>query len=50
MEEIKSQLQYIMDLLDEDFKFTKTNIDGKIIYYIFDDDGIPIVDLGIYTE
>lgn len=48
MEEIKSQLQYIMDLLDDDFRFTKTEIDGKIIYVILDEEGIPIADIGVY--
>lgn len=49
MEEIKSQLQYIMDLLDEDFRFTRTEIDGKIIYVILDEEGIPIADVGIHV-
>lgn len=48
MEEIKSQLQYIMDLLDEDFRFTRTEIDGKIIYVIFNEQDIPIADVGIH--
>jgi len=48
MEEIKSQLQYITDLLDDNFRFTKTEIDGKIIYVILDEEGIPIADVGIY--
>lgn len=49
MEEIKSQLQYIVDLLDDDFRFTKTEIDGKTIYVILDEEGIPIADIGIYV-
>lgn len=49
MEEIKRQLQYIMDLLDEDFRFTRTEIDGKIIYVILDEEGIPIADVGIHV-
>lgn len=48
MEEIKGQLQYIMDLLDEGFRFTRTEIDGKIIYVILDEEDIPIADVGIY--
>lgn len=48
MEEIKRQLQYIVDLLDDDFRFTKTEIDGKIIYVIFNEQDIPIADVGIY--
>lgn len=48
MEEIKSQLQYIINLLDTDFRFTKTEIDGKIIYVILDEEDIPIADIGIY--
>ena len=50
MDEIKNQLQYFINLLDEDFKFTKTEIDGKIIYYIFDEEGIPVIDLGVYLR
>jgi len=50
MDEIKKQLQYFIDLLEEDFKFTKTEIDGKIIYYIVDEEDIPIIDLGIYLR
>jgi len=49
MEEIKSQLQYITDLLDDNFRFTKTEIDGKIIYVILDEEGIPIADVGIHV-
>lgn len=48
MEEIKSQLQYIVNLLDDNFRFTKTEIDGKIIYVILDEQDIPIADVGIY--
>lgn len=48
MEEIKSQLQYVMNLLDDDFRFTRTEIDGKIIYVIFNEQDIPIVDIGVY--
>ena len=48
MEEIKSQLQYIVNLLDDNFRFTKTEIDGKIIYVILDEEGIPIADIGTY--
>ena len=50
MEEIKSQLQYIMNLLDDDFRFTRTEIDGKTIYVIFDEEGIPIADVGMYLK
>lgn len=50
MEEIKIQLKYMMDLIDEDFKFTKSEVDGKIIYYIFDEQRIPIAELGIYIK
>ena len=50
MEEIKIQLKYMMDLIDEDFKFTKSEADGKITYYIFDEQRIPIAELGIYNK
>ena len=50
MEEIKSQLQYIEDLLDEDFRFTKTEIDGKTIYVIFNEENIPNADIRIYLK
>lgn len=50
MEEIKIQLKYMMDLIDEDFRFTKSEADGKITYYIFDEQRIPIAELGIYIK
>lgn len=50
MEEIKAQLKYFSDLLDEGFDFRKVITEDKITYYVIDEDGLPIMDLGIFKH
>lgn len=50
MEEIKSQLKFFSELLDSGFEFTKTTIGNKTIYYVLDDEKIPVIELGVYLN
>lgn len=48
--EVKTQLKYFTDLLDDGFECVKLAVEGKTTYFIVNEDGIPLMDLGIFKH
>ena len=50
MDELRAQVNYILELVDDGYELIKTKIDNKISYLITDEDNSPLAELIVYDN